>query len=775
MLVTVLSAFFLSVAAATPPKASSPFLPPLLKLKNGDVVTSVDQWMVRKAQIKDMLQNYILGYLPEKAPVLVGAKLVNSTLDPISGSSRSTFVELSFDVDVNFSIEVIAPESCKSAGAKCPLFLTQWNHRGWALLGVSRGYVSLVYPAADTRDIAPKFQEKYPNSSMALIIARAFVASRVLDYILSDKYNTLGLDIETSQIAITGHSRNGKQSLIAAAFDERITAVVGSSPGAPISSPYHFSSPNYYGEGPDAGTAACPGSLTKWWICGITNYTYQPGALPMDGHGVLGLIAPRAAAIATGWTDKEGDTSFADELNIKAVSAVYRLLGQEERLRIIHRPGDHHGFDSVNSYFDYFDHHFARLSTSFDLGYSQVSKTNVFPMRYLTPAGFNWTVWRDTFSPHHQPPGPNASLLSRVSWLLQLSIGISSHFNEAQMRSGGSSYSEEASPGFLYTSVMLRHNAEQTTSGAIERQPVSFGDYVTGNVYWKAGTTVSDSELQAAIIWLHPYSYATGYASTYGQSMVHEDLARSGVVVLAYDQVGFATRIREGGTTFYARYGGRASLLGHMVKDAIAAVDFLMCRAPTGTVDPLCSTGEHFGGSYPNNLVRIPRVDPSKIFIAGYSLGANVALHAAALDGRIAGIASFSGFTPMKTDIDGLSTGGARRLYELHALVPRLGLLASAATQNGAQYIDVPYDYEELISSIAPRHILLYAQEFDRDANIKDVKACIDGARTAWIDHNASAKFSSVVAMNIGTQMRPAESKVLCNWLNSSLKEIKRR
>ena len=40
----------------------------------------------------------------------------------------------------------------------------------------------------------------------------------------------------------------------------------------------------------------------------------------MDGHGVVGLIAPRAAAIADGWTDHEGDTTFADEMNVKEPS-----------------------------------------------------------------------------------------------------------------------------------------------------------------------------------------------------------------------------------------------------------------------------------------------------------------------------------------------------------------------------------------------------------------------------------------------------------------------
>ena len=72
-----------------------------------------------------------------------------------------------------------------------PLFLTQAAHRGWALLGVKRGYVAVVYPGADGVDAAPLFQRAYPQCSMALIRARAFVVSRVLDFALSTAQNVV--------------------------------------------------------------------------------------------------------------------------------------------------------------------------------------------------------------------------------------------------------------------------------------------------------------------------------------------------------------------------------------------------------------------------------------------------------------------------------------------------------------------------------------------------------------------------------------------------------
>ena len=140
--------------------------------------------------------------------------------------------------------------------------MTQWNHRQWALEGVARyksshflvhvpadflcisndisngcklhrGYIGVVYPGSDAKDVAPQFQLAYPNYTFALIAARAFVGSRSLDYILAEWPH-----VNKEQIALTGHSRNGKQSLIFAAFDERVTATVGSSPGVPIASPY---------------------------------------------------------------------------------------------------------------------------------------------------------------------------------------------------------------------------------------------------------------------------------------------------------------------------------------------------------------------------------------------------------------------------------------------------------------------------------------------------------------------------------------------------------
>ena len=194
---------------------------------------------------------------------------------------------------------------------------------------------------------------------------------------------------------------------------------------------------------------------------------------------------------------------------------------------------------------------------------------------------------------------------------------------------------------------------------------------------------------------------------------MRESLANAGYVVMAYDQVGFGIRVTQcaptpslcsplladdgilgsrGGNKFYARHGGRGSLLGQMVKDLRAAVDFMTCRSALRHNATLCSAHGYSVSNEP--IDAIPYIDTERIYVAGFALGGTVALHGAALDERIKGVASFAGFTPMRTDTADKPTGGIRRLYEMHALMPRLGLFRERQAA-------IPYDYGDLLRAIA--------------------------------------------------------------------------
>ena len=676
----------------------SPNLNDLLIFRNGTQVKSVDDWTTRREELKYLLQQHILGTLPHEIPALLSTKTVNSSLS--EGGVRSTFILLNFSRNVSTYIELLYSENDVINNKKLPIFLTQWNHRLWSALAVTRGYIGVTYMGADIADSAPDFQNAYPNCTMKLILARAFVLSRVIDYVVTLSY------VNSSQISVSGHSRNGKQSIIAAAFDERIMSVVGSSPGAPVASPFHFTSSNYYGEGPRTGNVA-----GLWWLESILQYDEHPENLPIDGHAIVALIAPRHVIISTGRTDFESDMVFAGEMNVKSVTKVYsKFYNKASHLRLMTRDGDHHGYDDFHTYFDWIDYSFNRRERSLSNNNLCAGCFMIHPedlSTYTTAAGFSWGRWNHSYGElTTTKPDISSPLISRVNWLLQLPTSPFSF-------SGGNIGEEHKASNYI--PGMLRHS---TAFSNINSFIVSFGEDLDATLYWPKNVT---NTRQPILIWLHPYSYNTGYSPSYRQSNVAQEMAADGHVVMTFDQIGFGLRNFRGGNVFYDRYGGRSSLFGRMTQEVSMAVDFLVCRSKSPP-DEKCGQQFQFENTEFNNL---PLIDPTRISVAGFSLGGNVAIHSAVLDSRISAVATFSSWTPMRTDTSDLPTGGLSRLYDLHGLIPRLGYF---------QYSEqsVPYDYIDLINSISPRPLLVHAPLHDRDASFSHVLKTINSVKPSY-------------------------------------------
>src|SRR4029078_10537047 len=78
-------------------------------------------------------------------------------------------------------------------------------------------------PRYGNGDDSDAWIEIYPDYDWSCLGRWAWAASRTVDYL------TTLPEVNKEQIGLAGHSRNGKQALLAAAFDERIGAVVPSS------------------------------------------------------------------------------------------------------------------------------------------------------------------------------------------------------------------------------------------------------------------------------------------------------------------------------------------------------------------------------------------------------------------------------------------------------------------------------------------------------------------------------------------------------------------
>ncbi|MFA4871093.1 MAG: alpha/beta hydrolase-fold protein [Pedobacter sp.] len=175
-------------------------------------------------------------------------------------------------------------------------------------------------------DVAPDRKDRYQqglleqlfpeelekDNGMKAIGAWAWAASRVMDYLQTDK------DIDSKKVAIVGHSRGGKTALWAGAQDRRYAMVFNScsgNSGAALAR-------RKYGE----TISLINKQFGHWFNNNYKKYSNKVDSLPVDQHMLIGLIAPRPVyttnATQDRWADPYG--SFLSNVNAKPVYELYR-------------------------------------------------------------------------------------------------------------------------------------------------------------------------------------------------------------------------------------------------------------------------------------------------------------------------------------------------------------------------------------------------------------------------------------------------------------------
>jgi dienelactone hydrolase len=219
---------------------------------------------------------------------------------------------------------------------------------------------------------------------------------------------------------------------------------------------------------------------------------------------------------------------------------------------------------------------------------------------------------------------------------------------------------------------------------AMDAVPLAFGDDLKADLYLPKNA----SGKLPVVIWLHEYSYSTGY-SRYRRPFFLS-LTQRGYAVLAFDQIGFGSRAEQA-ARFYTRYP-HWSLLGKMITDTRAAVDAVSA---------------------------LENIDANRVYLVGYALGGKVAMFTGALEPRVRGVAAVAAFTPLRTSA-GSGTEGIQHYSHLHGLLPRLGFYLGKEAQ-------LPFDYDELLTSYDERPVLVIAPELDRYAVPADVQRVTQG------------------------------------------------
>jgi hypothetical protein len=200
--------------------------------------------------------------------------------------------------------------------------VNEWNVR----MVIDRGYAFANFYHGDIDPDKPDFSDGiHPHflkpgqtqrgpHDWGTLAAWAWGIHRAVDYLHQDK------DIDTSRIAVVGHSRNGKAALLAAAFDERIDLVIPHQAGCGGTAPSRTKNPG-------AETVKIINSgRSHWFNDTFSLFNDDVDKLPFDQHCLFALCAPRPILLSNAEEDQWADPAGQFDLLV-AADPVYKLLG----------------------------------------------------------------------------------------------------------------------------------------------------------------------------------------------------------------------------------------------------------------------------------------------------------------------------------------------------------------------------------------------------------------------------------------------------------------
>ena len=668
---------------------SNNFLPdPLVRMEGATStpITTMEQWAQQRQWIRSEFERWVYGKMPPPPDNL--RAVVTETRREDRVTVREVRLEFGPDHRGILHVHLFIPDG----KSPFPVFLTnQPLTSSWIHPAIRRGYLACIYDATDpifgATDDSDKFIDVYPEYDFACIARWAWAAMRAVDYLC-----TLP-EVDPNKIGITGHSRNSKQAVLAAAFDERIAAVVGSSGTTGECLPWRYCTLDYWGTGSIESITGGPHN-THWFHPRLRYFAGREDKLPVDQHQLMALIAPRGLTMYAAYSEHEGN-DFGYEQAYRSVRSVYRFLGREENVQLHLRCGEHNIVPNrIEEFVDFFDSVFGRRH---------------FPKSETWINGYTFEGWLsasgERFDPSQHPRRTLADYLpaDAPSWSHQK--------NEIRKEILWALGNEP--PGLPFAGVRKLPvpetfywiNPKDDPLTLLFRRPlkrpntgstiVPYGDGLRADLYYPLGPDGKQKPGRLpVVIWLHAYAYATGYSTWVNEAF--DFLTQEGFAILAFDQLGFGTRgpdVRD----FYHQYP-QWSLLGKMVCDTRGAIDAL------STLD--C-------------------VDHSRIYMIGYSLGGKVGLVTAALDERVKAVASVCGFDPLQHTAPGDGTEGVRHYSHLHGLLPRLGFFAGEESR-------LPFDYDRVLALVAPRAALIVAPTLDRYVRVEAVRSEVEQARKVY-------------------------------------------
>jgi len=337
-----------------------PDLPDPLVLKNGKKVTTPAMWWnQRRPEIVEDFDREIYGRMPKVTPK-VKWEVVGTTNETvgevpvvtkklIGHVDNSSYPQVTVDIQLTLTtpanaagpVPVIMEFGFTGFGARGgargpapeagrggppmqpgPTWQQQVLAKGWGYAILSPTSIQADNGAGLTQGIIGLVNKGQPRKvdDWGALRAWAWGASRALDYFETDK------SVDSKRVGVEGHSRYGKATAVAMAYDSRFAIAFVSSSGEGGVKLHRRN----WGELVENVAA----TSEYHWMAG--NFLKYAGPLnwndmPVDSHELVALCAPRPVFISAGATQGDGWVD-AKGMFLAAVGAgpVYKLLGKKD-------------------------------------------------------------------------------------------------------------------------------------------------------------------------------------------------------------------------------------------------------------------------------------------------------------------------------------------------------------------------------------------------------------------------------------------------------------
>jgi GH35 family endo-1,4-beta-xylanase len=329
-----------------------PNLPDPLVSKNGKkVATAKAWWNLRRPEIFEDFDREIYGRVPKNAPKVrwevtetkteVKFEVPVITKKLVGHADNSAYPLVSVDIQLTLTTPANAagpvpvimefgfvfppgfrfPAPANPAPPAGPPWQQQVLAKGWGYASIIPNTIQPDNGGGLTQGIIGLSNKGQPRKldDWGALRAWAWGASRALDYFESDK------SVDAKQVGLEGHSRYGKATLVAMAYDQRFAIAYVSSSGEGGAKLHRR----------NAGEIVenVAGSGEYHWMAGNFLKYAGPltwGDLPVDAHELIALCAPRPVFISSGETGDAWVDARGMFLAAAGAGPVYRLLGKKD-------------------------------------------------------------------------------------------------------------------------------------------------------------------------------------------------------------------------------------------------------------------------------------------------------------------------------------------------------------------------------------------------------------------------------------------------------------